>query len=117
MSDKLRLLAQEGNPANKGIIVSTIIIIAGLFPNIEINLLRIYIPLDSWLLILVGLSSLFYFFSVKVNQDEDIDEKGKLWIRTPSLKSKLSKECFNISIIIFIIFIIRGGYLFLIRLT
>lgn len=70
------------------------------------------IPIDSWLLILGGFSSLFYFVSVKSNQKSEVRD-GAEWFITPSDKSKLSKELFAISIILFILFLIRGLHLFL----
>jgi len=113
MSDKLGILANEGNPANKGIIIAAILILAGIFPNIKVWQIEITIPLDSWLLILVGLSVLFYFFSMKVNQNEYVDDKNRIWISMPVFRSKLSQECFNISIIALVLFILRGGFLFI----
>lgn len=116
MPDKLNLIANEGNPAIQGIFISALIIIAGIFPNLKIWEIEVYIPIDSWLLILIGLSSLFYFVSIRVNQNSKIDEKGREWFNTPVTKSPLSKECFNIAIISFILFLLRGGYLFLVYL-
>lgn len=126
MSENINLISKEENPANKGILVSAIIIIAGLFPTIETNFLKIYIkiyiPIDSWLLILAGVSLLFYFISMKVNQNEYMDNNNNnnnnakiVYITTPVHRSKLSQECLGISIISFILFILRGGYILLIN--
>lgn len=115
MNNKLGLLANEGNPANKGLIVSAVIIFAGLLPVVEISSLRLSFG-DSWLLMLFGLSFFMYFFSIKINQNENFDAEGRLWINTSSYRSKLSQESFNLFIVLFIIFIIRGGYLLLINI-
>ena len=69
-------------------------------------------PFDSLLLILGGFASLFYFISLKINQEKYIDEKGNIWIRTHVFKSPASKELWRISVFILVLFMLRGGYLF-----
>lgn len=109
---KEKLVADQWNWADKGILISAIVIFAGLFPTIEFSSFKVFIPLDSWLLILAGFSSLLYFVSIRVNQKEEL--RGNIIHNiTPNYKSNLSKECFNVSIIIFVLFILRTGYLFL----
>ena len=116
MSDRLKLIANEGNPAVQGIILSSLIIIAGIFPHIKITDIEIYVPIDSWLLISLGIGLLFYFISIKVNQQSKVDEKGEEWIFTPVRKSPLSKECEKISLIFFLLFLLRIGQLVISRI-
>ena len=116
MSDRLKLIANESNPAIQGIIISSLIIIAGIFPNIKIANIEIYVPIDSWLLISLGIGLLFYFISIKVNQQSKVDEKGEEWIFTPVRKSPLSKECEKISLIFFLLFLLRIGQLVISRI-
>jgi hypothetical protein len=119
MNEGVKQLVRENNPAIQGIIISSLVILGGIFTKdftlkLWEMLLEIKNPIDSWLLILGGFSSLFYFVSMRVNQKSEVREfQGVFqeWFITPVKKSELSKECFNISIIIFLIFLSRGFYI------
>ncbi|MBU1136198.1 MAG: hypothetical protein KJ559_01680 [Nanoarchaeota archaeon] len=106
MNEKLRELSNEENYANKGIIISAIIIFGGLLPNIEISSVKIFFP-DSILILLVGFTSIIYFMSLKVNQNERYDGKRHIIITTPVYKSLLSKSMYNLSILLFILTLMR----------
>ena len=106
MNEKLRELSKEENYADKGILISAIVIFGGLLPNIEVNFVRIFFP-DSMFILLAGFTSLVYFMSLKVNQNERYDGNRHVIITTPIYKSPLSKSMYNLSIFLFILALIR----------
>ena len=110
MSENIKSIAGEKDNINRGILVSAVIVFAGLLPEVHIWSINI-IPSNSIGLLFIGLSSLFYFMSIKINQYEKIDQ-DQIWIVTPDKRGTMSKQMFGISIIFFILFILTGGYQF-----
>ncbi|MDD4290593.1 MAG: hypothetical protein PHH83_05000 [Patescibacteria group bacterium] len=110
-NEKAKLITQEKNLPDKGLLISSIIIFAGLLPEITIGIIKISF-FDSWSLILIGISMFFYFASLKVNQYDEVDKEGIVWTKTPvHYKCKLSEELFYISIISLSLFFFRGFYI------
>lgn len=106
MVSRIKQIAQENNPAKIGIIISAIIIGGGLLPNIDLNYIKIFFP-DTILIFLVGFTSLFYFMSIKINQNESPSPQGFITISTPTHRSPLSKSMYNFSIFLFVLTLIR----------
>ncbi len=119
--DKIDSIVRETNFAKIGMVISVIVLLAGLFPkNFNIDLweltLNIFIPIDSWAIIFLGLSLFFYFTSIRANQHEK-REGNMIVIDTFDRRTKLSEELRGISIFAIILFIFRGGYLILVNLN
>ena len=111
MGNELKGVSNEKDISTKGIYISAAVIFAGIFPNIHISGIEFSFPSDSWLLLLFGFSSLFYFLSINFNQVYKINESGHIFRHIPLFKSPLSQECLFVAIILFILFLSRGGFL------
>ncbi len=99
-------LLRTENVALSGIYVSTLIIIASLLVNFSLKIgqyfdLSINSSINSYLVFLVGLSMLFYFVSIKLNQTEH-QEGSFVCVRLSETKSYWSGNAFSISVFLFI---------------
>ena len=109
MNGASRLIKDENNPAKIGLIISTLIITGALIPTIKTNLFSIEAK-NSLLFLLLGLSMFFFFMGIRVNMNirfEKVGETMQALDVLPSHYTPLSKFCFLISLILFIIFLLK----------
>ena len=103
----INVLSGQHNASKIGLIISSIIITGALLPNVQTNWLT-FDSKNSLTILFLGCSMFFFFMGIKVNQMESIVERGGIIIRKTTLPksyTSISKFCFLISLILFIIFL------------